>query len=254
MVGRTTSGGYGWRTGKSLALAMVRPESRSAGERGRRAHTRRDAPRDRDRRQPVRSGEQGAERAKSSPPRRNRRERGSARMFTENRGAWPRQGRPPRRRALVRRRVRCRRRRRAPFPDAPFPVHVVDLGDARAMARRSPGARPFSPVCLTRSTRRSRQRRTRSGFTISISPRTWERRSISARWPRSAKGIMAPQCGLAPGFIGIVGAHLAARFRARALDSARGSARCRSIRLACSATPSTGRPRASSTNISTIAR
>jgi dimethylglycine dehydrogenase len=25
-VGRTTSGGYGWRTGKSLALAMVQPE------------------------------------------------------------------------------------------------------------------------------------------------------------------------------------------------------------------------------------
>jgi dimethylglycine dehydrogenase len=26
MIGRTTSGGYGWRTGKSLAIAMVRPE------------------------------------------------------------------------------------------------------------------------------------------------------------------------------------------------------------------------------------
>jgi dimethylglycine dehydrogenase len=26
MIGRTTSGGYGWRTGKSLALAMVKPE------------------------------------------------------------------------------------------------------------------------------------------------------------------------------------------------------------------------------------
>ena len=26
MIGRTTSGGYGWRTGKSLALAMLRPE------------------------------------------------------------------------------------------------------------------------------------------------------------------------------------------------------------------------------------
>ena len=26
LVGRTTSGGYGWRTGKSLALAMVRPD------------------------------------------------------------------------------------------------------------------------------------------------------------------------------------------------------------------------------------
>jgi dimethylglycine dehydrogenase len=26
MVGRATSGGYGWRSGKSLALAMVRPD------------------------------------------------------------------------------------------------------------------------------------------------------------------------------------------------------------------------------------
>ena len=32
LVGRTTSGGYGWRVGKSLALAMVRPE---LGETGR---------------------------------------------------------------------------------------------------------------------------------------------------------------------------------------------------------------------------
>ncbi|MGA8587105.1 MAG: FAD-dependent oxidoreductase [Roseiarcus sp.] len=31
MVGRTTSGGYGWRTGKSLALAMVKPELSHAG-------------------------------------------------------------------------------------------------------------------------------------------------------------------------------------------------------------------------------
>ena len=42
----------------------------------------------------------------------------------------------------------------------------------------------------------------------------------------SAKGIMAPQCGLAPGFIGIVGAHLAARFE-----------RVRSIRLRVGALP-----------------
>ena len=26
LVGRATSGGYGWRVGKSLALAMVRPD------------------------------------------------------------------------------------------------------------------------------------------------------------------------------------------------------------------------------------
>ena len=30
-VGRTTSGGYGWRVGKSLALAMVRPELAQTG-------------------------------------------------------------------------------------------------------------------------------------------------------------------------------------------------------------------------------
>jgi dimethylglycine dehydrogenase len=30
-VGRTTSGGYGWRTGKSIALAMVKPELASVG-------------------------------------------------------------------------------------------------------------------------------------------------------------------------------------------------------------------------------
>jgi dimethylglycine dehydrogenase len=31
-VGRTTSGGYGWRTGKSLAMAMVKPEYAAAGQ------------------------------------------------------------------------------------------------------------------------------------------------------------------------------------------------------------------------------
>jgi dimethylglycine dehydrogenase len=32
MIGRTTSGGYGWRVGKSLALAMVKPEFSNVGE------------------------------------------------------------------------------------------------------------------------------------------------------------------------------------------------------------------------------
>jgi dimethylglycine dehydrogenase len=32
MVGRTTSGGYGWRMGKSLALAMVKPEFSNIGD------------------------------------------------------------------------------------------------------------------------------------------------------------------------------------------------------------------------------
>jgi dimethylglycine dehydrogenase len=30
-VGRATSGGYGWRVGKSLALAMLRPDLTSEG-------------------------------------------------------------------------------------------------------------------------------------------------------------------------------------------------------------------------------
>jgi dimethylglycine dehydrogenase len=32
MIGRTTSGGYGWRIGKSLALAMVKPEFSNVGD------------------------------------------------------------------------------------------------------------------------------------------------------------------------------------------------------------------------------
>lgn len=31
---------------------------------------------------------------------------------------------------------------------------------------------------------------------------------------QTAQGVMAPQCGLAPGFIGIAGAHLANQFEA----------------------------------------
>jgi dimethylglycine dehydrogenase len=31
IVGRATSGGYGWRVGKSLALAMVRPDLAEIG-------------------------------------------------------------------------------------------------------------------------------------------------------------------------------------------------------------------------------
>jgi saccharopine dehydrogenase-like NADP-dependent oxidoreductase len=43
---------------------------------------------------------------------------------------------------------------------------------------------------------------------------------------RTSTGLMAPQCGLAPGFVGIVGAHLAAQFD-----------HCRSIRMRVGALP-----------------
>jgi dimethylglycine dehydrogenase len=32
MVGRCTNGGYGWRTGRSLALGMVRPDFGEVGQ------------------------------------------------------------------------------------------------------------------------------------------------------------------------------------------------------------------------------
>lgn len=53
-------------------------------------------------------------------------------------------------------------------------------------------------------------------------PTTAAIREMSA----SARGVMAPQCGLAPGFVGIVGASLARAFR-----------RCRSIRMRVGALP-----------------
>jgi len=43
---------------------------------------------------------------------------------------------------------------------------------------------------------------------------------------KTARGLMAPQCGLAPGFVGIVGAHLAAVFD-----------RCRTLRMRVGALP-----------------
>jgi dimethylglycine dehydrogenase len=32
LIGRTTSGGYGWRMGESLAIAMVKPEFANVGD------------------------------------------------------------------------------------------------------------------------------------------------------------------------------------------------------------------------------
>ena len=57
LVGRTTSGGYGWRVGKSLALAMVRPDLAPLGQAAGDFYPRPAPPRDRHRRQPLRPGQ-----------------------------------------------------------------------------------------------------------------------------------------------------------------------------------------------------
>ena len=70
LVGRCTSGGYGWRIGKSLALGMVRPELGEIGQELDDHHPRRGPPRDGHRRVALRSGECEAEvvRHASYPP------------------------------------------------------------------------------------------------------------------------------------------------------------------------------------------
>ena len=70
---------------------------------------------------------------------------------------------------------------------------------------------------------------------------------------QTAKGIMAPQCGLAPGFIAIVGAHRQ-NSSTRSDQSASALERYRRIEPAYWAMPSIGRTKASSINISTTAR
>ena len=63
----------------------------------------------------------------------------------------------------------------------------------------------------------------------------------------TAKGVMAPQCGLAPGFVGIVGADLTKPFRTlRSIELRVGA--LPQHRAACWAMPSTGPPKEWSTN------
>ena len=62
LVGRATHGTYGWRTGKSLALAMVRPYAAAEGTRSADQVARRDARRGRDPGIALRRGQQAAAR------------------------------------------------------------------------------------------------------------------------------------------------------------------------------------------------
>jgi dimethylglycine dehydrogenase len=61
LVGRCTSGGYGWRLGKSLALGMVRPELGETRRRARDRHPRQAPPRQRHHRKPLRPRQRAAE-------------------------------------------------------------------------------------------------------------------------------------------------------------------------------------------------
>jgi saccharopine dehydrogenase (NAD+, L-lysine-forming) len=113
-----------------------------------------------------------------------------------------------------------------PIADPPFPVHTVDLGDARAMGAALAGREAVLsclPYAFNKEVASAAHALGLHYFDLTEDVATTRHiRALS----ETAKAIMAPQCGLAPGFVGIVGAHLARQFE-----------RVRSIRLRVGALP-----------------
>jgi saccharopine dehydrogenase (NAD+, L-lysine-forming) len=110
--------------------------------------------------------------------------------------------------------------------DPSFPVHSVDLRDAGAMSAALAGREAVLsclPYAFNKEVASTAHTLGLHYFDLTEDVGTTKHIRALAR---TAKGIMAPQCGLAPGFIGIVGAHLAERFE-----------RVRPIRLRVGALP-----------------
>jgi saccharopine dehydrogenase-like NADP-dependent oxidoreductase len=113
-----------------------------------------------------------------------------------------------------------------PAAALPFPVHSVDFGDEAAAREALAGQEAVLsclPFALNNAVASAAHALGLHYFDLTEDVGTTRRIRALAR---SAQGIMAPQCGLAPGFVGIVGAHLAERFE-----------RVRSIRLRVGALP-----------------
>jgi saccharopine dehydrogenase (NAD+, L-lysine-forming) len=113
-----------------------------------------------------------------------------------------------------------------PFPDAPFPVQAIDLGEARATGAALAGREAVLsclPYAFNKEIASAAHALGLHYFDLTEDVGTTKHIRALAE---TAKGIMAPQCGLAPGFVGIVGAHLARQFE-----------RVRSIRLRVGALP-----------------
>jgi saccharopine dehydrogenase-like NADP-dependent oxidoreductase len=115
---------------------------------------------------------------------------------------------------------------RPPVGDVPFPVEVADVADAAVLARLFSGREAVLsclPWHLNRAVAGIAHAHGIHYFDLTEDvPTTKAIIGLSA----TAKGLMAPQCGLAPGFVGIVGASLAGQFD-----------ECRSIRMRVGALP-----------------
>jgi saccharopine dehydrogenase (NAD+, L-lysine-forming) len=113
-----------------------------------------------------------------------------------------------------------------PVVDAPFPAQAVNLGDAYTLSAALAGREAVLsclPYALNKEAASAAHALGFHYFDLTEDVGTTKHIRALAR---SAKGITAPQCGLAPGFVGIVGAHLARQFE-----------RVRSIRLRVGALP-----------------
>ena len=109
-------------------------------------------------------------------------------------------------------------------PDLPFPVREVDLtGDVSALFAAQDAVLSCLPFHLNARLAEAAHGAGLHWFDLTEDVPTTDR--IRALAPTS-KGLMAPQCGLAPGFVGIVGASLI-----DALDT------CRSCRMRVGALP-----------------
>jgi saccharopine dehydrogenase-like NADP-dependent oxidoreductase len=113
-----------------------------------------------------------------------------------------------------------------PITDAPFPVREADLADVAALLEALGGQEAVLsclPYVFNKAVASAAHALGIHYFDLTEDvPTTRHIQALAG----DAKGIMAPQCGLAPGFVAIVAAHLAERFE-----------RVRSIRMRVGALP-----------------
>src|SRR5271166_5322981 len=107
-----------------------------------------------------------------------------------------------------------------PIPDAPFPVRQADFADAAALQEAVLSCLPYA---FNKAVASAAHALGAHYFDLTEDVATTSHIRALAE---SAKGVMAPQCGLAPGFVAIVGAYLAHEFE-----------NVRSIRLRVGALP-----------------
>ncbi len=100
----------------------------------------------------------------------------------------------------------------APARNLPFDTAALDVSNADALAKAlTPSEAVLSclPYHLNKGVAEAAHKLGLHYFDLTEDvPTTQAIREMS----KTAKGLMAPQCGLAPGFVGIVGAHLASQF------------------------------------------